>query len=408
MQKRILVVGEDADFIRELRSEGRSEVSDWHFHCVRTGMEGLAALHQSAHTAVVANWRLPGGMSGSALLDEVFRHQPACLRFVRTEVEDQKATMKSTGTSHRLLFRPTQVSTLKEAVLSALALEGWLPAERVRALMGNMPRVPSPPQLYFEVVSQLDSPTSSLDDIAQTISRDPALTAKLLQLVNSAVFALQLRVNEPNEAIGYLGLETTKSLVLLAHTFSHFDDLVTPGFSVDQLWQHSYATGKCARGIAEEEVNDPGLGAQAFTGGLLHDIGKLVLGANHAALFQQAVHLARETRIELWEAELQVFGTHHAEIGGCLLATWGLPGPIVEAVALHHRPIRLSDAGFTPLVAVHAANVLTQSQQSEGRKLVAPSFDMEFLLHSGCAERVNDWMLLGSGPRAQVREAVGL
>jgi putative nucleotidyltransferase with HDIG domain len=248
--------------------------------------------------------------------------------------------------------------------------------------------------MYFEVVRQLESPTTSLEDVGQNIARDPAMTAKLLQLVNSAVFGLQLTISQPNEAVAYLGIETTKSLILLAHTFSYFDHLATSGFSIDSLWTHSYSTARCAQRIAEHEWTSQELIAQAFAAGLLHDIGKLMLAANLPAEFQEALWRASHEGMELWQAELQILGAHHAEVGACMLATWGLPTAIVEAVALHHHPARVSAGGFTPLVAVHVANVLSQLSPLNATQPIRPQLDTEYLRVTGFTERVVEWTLV--------------
>ena len=182
----------------------------------------------------------------------------------------------------------------------------------------------------------------------------------MLQLANSAVFGLELQVSQPLEAIAYIGLETTKALVLLAHTVSTFEKSKLPGFSVEALWRHSVNTGQIAQKIALMEKGGTRKTAeQAFAAGLLHDLGKLLFCANLPGLFAKTLTLAREDKCSFWEAESQLFpNAGHAELAGCMLGIWGLPQPIVEAVALHHNPRRLNSQGFHPLTAVHAANIL--------------------------------------------------
>jgi HD-like signal output (HDOD) protein len=211
-------------------------------------------------------------------------------------------------------------------------------------------------------------------------------------LANSAAFGLQLQVTTPTEAVGYLGIETTKSLILLAHTFSYFDGLLTSAFSINGLWAHSCGTARCAQCIAECESADEEIASQAFTGGLLHDFGKLLLAANQPDLFERAVRHATENKTELWQAELEICGADHAELGACLLAIWGLPTPVVEAVALHHYPSRISSAAFSPMVAVHVANVLVQAVELGQPQPAPPQPDMTFLGVAGFVDRVPEWI----------------
>jgi HD-like signal output (HDOD) protein len=140
---------------------------------------------------------------------------------------------------------------------------------------------------------------------------------------------------------------------------------------------------------------------------LLHDIGQLVLAANLPVDFQAAIGLARDRDIELWRAEMEVLGTDHAEIGACLLAIWGLPGPIVEAVGLHHRPVRLGETGFNPLVAVHAANVWTRAVESGPQREALPQLDLDYLAACDCADRAVMWQHCVTDQVEPVRAAVG-
>jgi HD-like signal output (HDOD) protein len=175
----------------------------------------------------------------------------------------------------------------------------------------------------------------------------------VLQLANSAVFGLHLQVNEPAEAVAYLGLEATRTLVLLAHTFSEFDRMPRSGFSVNELWNHSVRVGQFARQIASCEEQSSDVAEQAYAAGLLHDLGK--------------------------------------EVGASLLAIWDLPGPIVEAVALHHQPLSSGHKSFQPLTAVHAADVFAQKTRP-GQTAAQPlDLDQPYLTELGLLERAELW-----------------
>jgi putative nucleotidyltransferase with HDIG domain len=242
------------------------------------------------------------------------------------------------------------------------------------------------------VVAEIRSPHASLDKIGELIAEDPAITAKVLQLANSAVFGLELQVNQPLEAIAYIGLETTKALVLLAHTVSSFDKVKMAGFSLEKLWRHSVSVGRMAQKIALMENGGLEAAEMAFAGGLLHDIGKLLFYANLPGLFGKTLALAQEEKCTFWDAEEQLFpNAGHAELGGCLLGMWGLPQPIVEAVALHHCPRQLAGPGFHPLTAVHVADVLDHEMNPDGPVLVPVSIQAGYLAELGLAHRAEHW-----------------
>jgi putative nucleotidyltransferase with HDIG domain len=201
-----------------------------------------------------------------------------------------------------------------------------------------MRKVPSPPTIYFQIVKELQSPAASMENIGAIISQDMAVTAKLLQMVNSAAFGLHRPVSSPAEAVMYLGIETTKSLVLLAHTYSHFDRIPPSIFSVDALWRHSLSTGRLARAIARSERVGEDLADQSFTAGLLHDMGKLVLAANQPDRYALVPAQVQKAGSLIWRVEQDIFGTTHAEVGAWLAERWNLPVILVEAIRHHQHP----------------------------------------------------------------------
>jgi putative nucleotidyltransferase with HDIG domain len=194
------------------------------------------------------------------------------------------------------------------------------------------------------------------------------------------------------EAISYIGLETTKALVLLAHTFSSFDKIALADFSVDDLWRHSVRTGQLARRIALMEDASPEIVEEAFAGGLLHDIGKLLLAANSPDLFTKALQLAGKLHCNLWEAEAQVLpNIGHATLGATVLGIWGLPQSITEAVAMHHCPWRNHHHVFSPVTAVHVANILDHEAQPDPNIILPSQINSAYLKELGLGERPNEW-----------------
>lgn len=389
-RKRILFVGEDLALWEQLQNPLLTVDKEWDVAFAKSGLQALASLSQSPCDAIIADMQIPG-MSGAQLLDEVMQRSPQTLRFIRASLGDQQSAMKCVGTAHQYLVKPSDAQTISNALERAFSLEAWLPNQTVQQLIAQMKKLPSPPNLYFKIVSELQSPDSSVESVGGLVAQDPVLSAKLLQVVNSAVFGLQLQVASAAEAVMYLGMETTKALVLLAHTFSYFDKIRTAEFSVEKLWRHSVATGKFAEQIARKQACDAEMVGQAFTAGMLHDIGKLLLAANMTDSFKEALVMARKEQIHLWDAESKVFGATHGELGACLLGIWGLPMPIVEAVALHHYPIRFLSKQFCPLTAVHVANSIEHEIQPDNQGLICATPDTNYLTELGLGEQVESW-----------------
>jgi putative nucleotidyltransferase with HDIG domain len=228
----------------------------------------------------------------------------------------------------------------------------------LRQLVSGMQHLPSMPQLYIRIVEELQDPEISLDVIGEIIAKDLGMTAKILNLVNSSFFGAAREVSSPEEAVIQLGAETIKSLVLSIHAFSHFKTDMVGGISVAALWQHSQRAARLAQALVRMEVGEQKMADEAFVGGLLHDIGKLVLASNFPAEYSRIAQIGKSGSVPLVAAEENTFGANHAEVGGYLMGLWGLPVPVVEAIALHHAPIQCTNIGFSALTAVHAANEL--------------------------------------------------
>ena len=397
LRKRILFVGEDLVLWEQLQGPFPNEENTRDVAFAKTGLQALASLSQSPCDAIVADMQIPG-MNGAQLLDEVMQRSPSTLRFIRASLADQNTAMKCVGTAHQYLLKPSDAQTIGNALERAFSLETWLPSDAVQKLIAQMKKLPSPPNLYFKIVAELQSPDSSIESIGSLVAQDPVLSAKLLQVVNSAVFGLQLQVVSAAEAVMYLGMETTKALVLLAHTFSYFDKVRSAEFSVERLWKHCVLTGKFAEQISRSYGCDAEVVGQSFTAGMLHDIGKLLLAANLPNEFKSALLKARENKVHIGEGETAVFGVTHAELGACLLGIWGLPTPIVEAVAMHHHPIRFLSKQFCPLTAVHVANAIeheiTKEKAGESTGAVQAAVDESYLVELQVADRLDRWRAL--------------
>lgn len=388
MKKQILFVGEGHQLGREFQNA--DVAGEWSVQLARNDAEALALAGQTRFSAVVADAEL-SEIYGTDLLNQILRCQPRAMRIVLSDLSNREQTLQCMGRVHHHLARPCNVTTLRNVLSQQLELEAWLPSEALQGLIARMRYLPSPPTIYFQIASAIQSDNATVENVGEIIAQDPAITAKMLQLANSAVFGLQLQVSHPAEAVGYLGLETTQALVLLAHTFAPFVHMELAGLSVESLWRHSVETGQIARQIAKRESAGSKVSEQAFAAGLLHDIGKLLFAANMPEPFAQVLALARAQNRTLWETEIQVMGTCHAEVGACMLGIWGLPRPIVEAVAMHHYPERLVARTFSPLTATHVASVLEHESSGEG-SVFAPAALSPGYLQELCPEaRLEEW-----------------
>jgi len=216
--------------------------------------------------------------------------------------------------------------------------------------------LPPLPDTILRLVRVVSDPDSSLSQIVEAVRYDQVLTAEVLRLCNSAYFGLVRRVESLDDAVCLLGTVRVFQLVMAGHARAA---LGRPqggyGLRAGALWQHSVGVALGSQVLARRlHLTQMGL---PFTGGLLHDVGKVVLNEFVAAEYAEIVRCVNEQRLSFVEAEQQVLGFTHAEVGARLAESWSLPGSIVHCVRWHHEPDAAEAAG--PLTdAVHLADAV--------------------------------------------------
>jgi HD-like signal output (HDOD) protein len=231
--------------------------------------------------------------------------------------------------------------------------------------------------------------------IGELIGGDLAMSAKVLQLVNSSFFGLAQHVSCPTHAASLLGINVIRPLVLLAGAYSQCEDPNIQGYDLEQSVVHSIEIAKLARAIAKSETEQNHVIDDTFVAGMMIEIGKLILAVNIPKEYEQILREASELNVPSWKREKEVLGVTHAQVGAHLLGLWGFPNSIVEAVAFHHQPSDSSGTGFSPLAAVHAANALWGSRQPWAQGIEDSLWDEAYLTHAGLSGRKQDWIEVG-------------
>ncbi|CDM64095.1 response regulator [Pyrinomonas methylaliphatogenes] len=389
--RRILFVDDEPKVLDGLRRMLRSMRHEWEMEFAEGGQAALAALAAKPFDVIVTDMRMPG-MDGAQLLTEVRERYPHVVRIVLSGHSDKEMIMKSVGTAHQYLSKPCDAECLKETVRRACALRDLLTNATLQLVISQIQSLPSLPDFYFELIDELNSPNASIKRVGEIISKDIGMTAKILQMVNSAFFGLRRRVASPTDAASLLGLETIRALVLSIQIFSHYDGIHSVASTLGGIWSHSMAVAKLAKLIARLEGQEQRIAEEAFASGLLHDVGRLILAATFPKEYERALAISNLERIGLNEAERQVLGAAHSEVGAYLLGIWGLPDSIVEAVAFHHEPGQSTSHRFTPLTAIHAADFIAQEMGYVGSRNSRPAaLDQEYLKKLGLAERLPIW-----------------
>ena len=334
-------------------------------------------------------------MNGLQLLAEVKNMYPDTVRIILSGEPDLDLLMKSVNVSHQFLNKPCDPEVLKAAIQRTCRLSEFLRNDSMKKILTRIDSLPSMPSIYLEITEELQSRDASIQKVGKIISRDAALTSKILQLVNSAYFSLPRHIASPEHAAVLLGINIIKSLVLVTHVFKTFDKMDMPMNFLQSLWAHNILTGNLAKAIAKEESRDQKIVDNSFIAGLLHDCGKLILASNFSDIYREIIINSNENSRSLWSVEEEILGITHAEIGAYLMELWGLPSSIIEAIAFHHHPSRYGEECFSPLTAVHIANSLghenPSEDDSEDDREVQMDIDFRYLAGMNLDNKMDNW-----------------
>ncbi|MFT7633845.1 MAG: putative nucleotidyltransferase with HDIG domain [Mariniblastus sp.] len=393
----VLFVDDERQVLRGIgRMLDEAEV-EWESEFADSGQKALETLaNNQGIDTVVTDMRM-AGMGGAELLEEISKEYPHIVRIVLSGQADRQTVYRAVNPMHQYLTKPCDAETLKVTIRRAGALRDALISGSLQRVIGGISSLPSLPAVFHELSEELESETSTIENVGKIIENDPAMTIKILQIANSAIFGLQNPVSSAARAATLLGGETIKALVLSVGVFQEFNQPDIPGFSIDALMGHGHFVAALSKKLAMHE----GLGKDdlesAFTSGIVHDIGKLVLLQADSALFSESVAKAKSDRVDSWVSERAVFGSDHASVGAHLLSIWGLPQSIIEIVALHHTPSLAGEKKFSVLAAVAVANQLSKP---DGQAAASNEAFLEYLEVIGCREKLDEWRALANESEA--------
>jgi putative nucleotidyltransferase with HDIG domain len=386
--KRILFVDDDELLLESLRDALRPYRRRWQMTFVISAADALATMDEQTYDVVVSDLRMPS-MDGASLLDLVRERCPAAVRIVLSGQADMTTVARAAAVAHRLISKPCETAELATVIERSCALVDMAARVELDRHAIGASALPSAPAIYAELSELMASGTASAADAAHVVERDIAMAAKVLQLANCAYFGRRTPVASVPNAVAYLGVDALRALVLHTVAFQQFD--VGPrlaGFSVEALHDHCIRVAQLASAI----VSDPHARGAAFTAGLLHDVGLLVLAWQDRDEVAEMLAIAHEQHCPIEVVERNRHGVTHAEVGAHLLALWGLPHTVTEAVARHH------DAQFPhlPLDSVSAtrvANILIEEIEAaeHAGALPAAQFDPHYLEQPGTAEQLAQW-----------------
>lgn len=322
-------------------------------------------------------------IAARSLLREVREAWPATVRVAVSG--EPPAALASLREAQRVA--PREAPAIWMAVERACALQGVLVSPSVAAAVGRVGALPTAPRVHAELRAALEDRHATNAALGAIVERDPAVTAKVLQVANSAFFGSRRGISSVADALSRLGARAVEALVLATEVACTFPgDAPVEGFSLAACQAHALLTALVARRIGREL----GAGDEAFCCGILHDVGQLVLADRLPERFGEALAVAAAESWQLDRAEAEVLGATHGEIGAYLMALWGIPEAAVEAIAFHHSPDRLVHDHVDLVDVVHVADALAHERESP-RPGAAPELAASHLDALGVADRLPGW-----------------
>jgi HD-like signal output (HDOD) protein/CheY-like chemotaxis protein len=352
--KRILFVDDESRVLDGIRRMLYTERGRWDMQFALGGEAALLACEAGSFDVVVSDMRMPG-MDGATLLGHIRDRFPNTARIILSGHSEIAMATRAVHVAHRFLAKPCDASQLLSTIERVCALQELLCAPGIRTIVGKVGELPSLSATYMSLTRTVSDPDAPVERVAHIIEQDVAMSAKVLQLVNSAFFGLAQKVNTLQGAVGYLGMDTIKNLALASEAFRAFvPDARIPQSVCESMQLHAQSAAMIAGALpVDKKTRDV-----VVVAALLHDIGSLILASVMPSEFVLTHSAAAEKGCALFQAEEELLGTSHAEIGAYLLGLWGLPNLAVEAIANHHHPDRCSHSGLDCTVAVYIADLL--------------------------------------------------
>ncbi len=381
---RILFVDDEPQILQGLARMLRPMRHEWEVAFAASGDAALARLDEEAFDVVVSDMRMPG-MSGAELLARVAAKHPRSVRIILSGQAREQDLIRAVNAAHQFLSKPCEPEAIKEAIRRAVAIRDLLHEPALVEAVSSMTTLPSFPAAYQEIMEIVNSDDPSLEAIAGVVARDPGMTAKILQLVNSSFFGFARAVTDVRQATFLLGVERILMLVLVQHVFRELDRAGEAGIDIDVLWHRCASLAANARRIAEAEGVSDEVAGFAQIAGLLSVAGTLVLAAGFPDRYRLALQANGHT-VASEAAEVEQFGATSSQVGAYLLGLWGLPPAVVEAVAFFRTPGAVpSSSGVRPVMVLHIAAALDPAYEPP------LELDVEYLAQLGLAHRVAHW-----------------
>ena len=401
--KRVIFVDDEPNVLEGIKVSLHQMRDEWTMAFAHDAVRALAMMEEAEEPfdVIVSDMNMPG-MGGKDLLHVVKETYPQTVRMVLSGQLDAENVVQAAAFAHQILRKPCEPALLRERLTRAFALNNYLKNCPMRDDLFAMCGIPSVPTVYWKLLNEINDEKPSIVKIGEIIETDPSMSAKVLQVAHAAYRGTH-NFSSIVDAVNLIGLKNIKGLVLMPGIFELADGSQLPEeVDLERMWKHALQVAEFAKRISQREHDDTEQNDEAYSAGLLHDIGLLIVATRMPDKFADAIELRRSRGMSLMEAEKECFGATHAEMGGFLLDLWGLPEHVVEAISFHLYPSSTPDHtyrmllldtrdGVSALTAVHIANYLSEDLDDLIEEQAKAKVDHIHLADLNMSDRLSDW-----------------
>ena len=351
VMKKILIVDNDTHTQSSIAETFGS--TDYEIITAGSGVFALEIMKIAEINMVISDMRIQG-MDGYEFLSVIKEQYPSVIRIIMTSYAEDPMVFKAIlqNVARFYILKPWSNEKLLEYIGQIFETEYILKSNHLLNLINNVEQLPTIEASYQKILSMIDKDADT-SVISDEIENDFAISTKLLQIANSAYYGLQ--TGSVKHATIYLGLQNLKSLIYSTSILNSFDSVSEKDQQmIKDLWTHATLTNKLLQYIYEVFLCKK-LPETAYSAGLLHNIGTLILIRNRVEDYTKVVNKAQNKSMDILEIEQESFNVTHQETGGYLISWWKLPFPIVEAALYHHRPLDPCILNKEVVAAVHLA-----------------------------------------------------
>lgn len=384
--RNILIVEADQKALESLKTALRSQADQWDTMYVSNAAMALKGLEAGNFDVIVSDMCMPG-MDGATLLSIVRQRYPDLVRVGLLDDEELDAPLRALPVAHQVLDKPCDATELADVIDRSCSLQDLLFNKDIQKAVGGVESLPTLPKIYRELTEALADPQVDFNQVAAIVERDASMSAKILQIVNSGFFGLRQPVSQVRNAISMLGISMVRTLVLSVEVFRPFrGQLGHSSFTLTREQHHALLTANIAKNLVDTKTQSE----DCFTAAVLHDLGKLILATRRPEVYLPLFEAANEGGPPAHRGETEQGAVSHESVGAYLLGLWGLPWPIVEAVAYHHHPALVRHDTFETMDAIYVANLLAH-EVTGGGETQEGEWDVEHLGKLGVLDEIPRW-----------------